>query len=120
VKNQGMMPLKEGQQVLVKNRRALIGTVVAARPEQLGVAEEDRLYKVHVDDTCVCRNADLQVVNESAQIDLYSLEGNTELRRMSEALEKWIANKSDHAARDQFAESGRKLGIILPLRKGGK
>jgi|ERR1700686_541210 len=115
-----MMPLKEGQQVLVKDLRPLIGTVVAARPEQPGVVEEDRLYKIHIDDTCVCRNADLQVVNESVQMDLYSPEGNAELRRMGEALEKWLANNSDHASRDQFDLSGRKLGIILPLRKGGK
>jgi hypothetical protein len=115
-----MMPLKEGQQVLIKNPRALVGTVVAARPEQPGVAEEDRLYKVHIDDTCICRNADLQAVNESTQMDLNSLEGNAELRRMSEALEKWLANNNDRAAWDQFAESGRKLGIILPMRKDGK
>jgi hypothetical protein len=53
-------------------------------------------------------------------MDLNSLEGNAELRRMSEALEKWLANNNDRAAWDQFAESGRKLGIILPMRKDGK
>ena len=115
-----MIPLKEGQQVLIKNARALVGTVVPARPEQPGVAEEDRLYKVRIDDTCVCRNADLQAVEESTEMDLYSREGSAELQRMREALEKWLANNSDRAAWDQFAESGRKLGIILPLRQDAK
>jgi hypothetical protein len=107
------MPLNKGQKVLVKkhNGGTLMGTILYGRPKE-DQAEEDRLYKVHVDDTCVCRNADLEVVNEPPDLKAKILENSTELQIMQEALESWLANSKDEAARERFVESGTKLGII--------
>ncbi len=110
-------PLNKGQKVLVKTHKGgtLVGTVVSGRPVEVGVAEEDRLYKVKIDDTRVCRNADLEVVNEPIDLKAELLERNVERQRMQDALESWLANSNDLAAMEQFAESGRKLGIIKTL-----
>ena len=110
-------PLKPGQKVWVKKHidRPLAGTVMFGRPEQPGVAEEDRLYKIQIDDTCACRNADL----EPDEIVRYSPEWNAAWNSFVEA-GKRMSTSDDRAAWEQFAESGRKLGIILPLRKDGK
>jgi len=111
------MPLQEGQQVLIKNPRALVGTVVKARPGDKGLPEEQTHYLVRISDELFYLSTDLEAVeNPNMELERYSPEWLAEFNRWLELGRWWLANQGDTAALAQFSESGRKLGFIVPMK----
>jgi hypothetical protein len=110
-----MLPLKEGQQVVIKNPGPLMGIVVRARSGDKGLPEEQKLYLVQIPPKRYRRSALEPVQQSSETLGRGSREWLAEMRGLIESGQRWLANQNDSAARDQFVESGRKLGIFIPI-----
>src|ERR1039458_9483880 len=76
-----MIRLKEGQQVLVKNPRGLVGTVVHQRPGDRELPEEKRSYLIKVEEhQRYYRLDDVEVLPEpSKELEKYSPEWMAEM-----------------------------------------
>lgn len=113
------MPLKEGQQVLIKNPRPLVATVVRERPGDRNMPEEQRRYIVRISEDALQEQyiyppSNLEPIREP-EIVRYSPEWTAEFQRWLDAAVKWSANHSDRDAWNQFSESGSKLGFYIPI-----
>jgi hypothetical protein len=111
-----MLPLKKGQEVVIKNPGELIGTVVRARPGNKGLPEEQKVYRVQIIERWYKRTALEPVQQPSDVLKPSSPEWLAELHRCLESGQRWIANQNDSAAWGQFVASGAKLGIIIPIK----
>jgi hypothetical protein len=108
------VPFEKGQKVIIKNPGVLEGTIVGPRPADADVPEDQKLYIVRIEDEQLYRGVSLEP-EPPPKMERWSAEWNAELRRMQEGLTKWLANKNDRAAWDQFVKAGNKAGIIVPL-----
>lgn len=112
------MPLKKGEQVLIKNPRALLGTVIERRPGDDGLPEEQAHYLIKISEERFYLSTDLEPAEQpSDKLERYSPEWTAEMNQFVESGQRWIANPNDMEALEQFSESGRKLGIIVPKDK---
>jgi hypothetical protein len=113
------MSLKEGQQVLIKNPRSLVGTVLRERPGDRDLPEGERRYMVHIPGgDYFYLPSDLEPVEESSNTPVkYGAEWSAELARWVDAGQRWLADNNDRAAWDEFSESGSKLGFFVPIPK---
>jgi hypothetical protein len=110
-----MSPLKEGQQVLIKNPRALEGTVVHQRPGDRDLPEEKRRYLVRIaEEERYYRLDDLEEITEPAPAK-YSPEWMAELQRCVDAAKRVQAGNKDAAALEEFLDAGRKIGFVKKL-----
>ena len=111
------MPLEEGQQVLIKNPRALVGIVLKQRPGDKDLPEDQRRYIVRIsEDERLYLPSDLEPVQQPNSVLVrYSPEWMAECERWIDAGRRWMANNNDRAAWDEFAESGSKLGFFIPI-----
>jgi hypothetical protein len=116
------MPFKEGQEVLIKNPRSLVGVIVRERPGDRDELPENRHYLVRIPDTeKFYLPLDLEVLEEpTAKLKQYSSEWNAELARWIDAGQRLMANNNDLAALQEFSESGSKIGFIVPILDSSK
>lgn len=115
------MSLKAGQQVIIKNPRSLVGTVVRERPGDRDLPEGERRYLVRIAEERFYLPSDLEPAEEENKNPTkFSAEWNAEMARFVEAGQRWVADNSDRAAFDAFSESGRKLGWIVPIPEQAK
>ena len=110
------MLFEKGQKVIIKNPGVLVGTVIEARPSDAGEPEDRRHYEVRISDERYYLSGDLEPF-PPAKLERFSNEWYAEMKRWAEAAVRWSQNHDDHAAWDQFAESGSKLGIFVPTKK---
>jgi len=115
-----MTALKEGQQVLVKNPRAIEGTVVHQRPGDRDLPEEKRRYLVRIEEERYYHLDDLEAFPETTELANGSAEWLAELRRCSDAVQRLGANNKDMAALEQLSDAGRKIGLVKKLPNAGK
>jgi hypothetical protein len=75
------MPFKEGQEVLIKNPRSLVGVIVRARPGDRDELPENRRYLVRIQESeRFYLPHDLEALEEpAAKLNQYSPEWNVEL-----------------------------------------
>jgi hypothetical protein len=111
------MPFKEGQEVLIKNPRSLIGVIVRERPGDRDELPESRRYVVRIPEReMFFLPRDLEAIEEpTATLKQYSAEWNAELARWIDAGQRLMANNNDLAALQEFSESGSKIGYIVPI-----
>jgi hypothetical protein len=116
------MPFKEGQEVLIKNPRPLVGVIVRERPGDRDELPENRHYLVRIPESeKFYLPRDLEAVEEpSTKLKQYSPEWNVELARWIAAGQRLIANNHDLAALQEFSESGSKIGFIVPISDSSK
>jgi hypothetical protein len=114
-----MNPLKEGQQVLIKNPRSLVGTVVHQRPGDRDLPEEARSYLVKIEEQQLYyRLDDFEVLPEpSKEFVKYSAEWTAQLQRFVDAGQRFMANNKDMAALQELSDAGTKIGFVKPLPK---
>ena len=108
-----MNQLKKGQEVVIKSAK-LSGTVIAGRDD----GDEGVIYKVLIpESTLYFRRADLEPwPAPSAKPPRGSKEWLTELARFTELGKRCLANAQDADLIQQWAESGEKLGFIIPIK----
>jgi hypothetical protein len=117
------MPFKDGQEVLIKNPRPLVGIIVRERPGDRDELPENRHYIVRITDTeKLYLPRDLEPFEEpsSGQLKRYSPEWNAELTRWIEAGKRLVANNHDATALKDFSEAGSKIGFVVPISDGTK
>jgi hypothetical protein len=113
-----MTPLKEGQQVLIKNPRNLVGTVVQQRPGDRDLPEENRRYLVKIEDELYFHLNDIEALAEpSKELVRYSPEWLAEFQRCLAAGQRFVANNKDMDALQEFSEAGTKVGLVKKLPK---
>jgi hypothetical protein len=114
-----MTPLKEGQQVLIRNPRNVIGTVVRQRPGDRNEPEEKRHYLVKIEEQQLYYLADdLEALPEpSKELRRYSPEWMAELQRFVSAGQRIIADMNDKDASAEFIDAGTKIGWVKPIEK---
>lgn len=108
------MKLSEGQEVIIKNPRSLVGTVVRQRPGDAHLADDERLYEVKIDENRFYRLQDLEPIEEDKSLRPYSSEWMTQLERWTEAGQRLVKNADDHVAQRNFIDAGHALGFIVP------
>src|SRR5271157_5562641 len=108
------MSFKEGQEVLIKNPRPLVGVIVRERPGDRDELPENRRYLVRIPESeMFYLPRDLEAFEEpTAKLKQYSPEWNAELARWIDAGQRLMANNNDLAALQEFSESGNKIGFI--------
>ena len=111
------MSFKEGQEVLIKNPRPLVGVIVRERPGDKDELPENRRYLVRIQESeKFYLPRDLEALEEpSAKLKQYSHEWSAELERWVAAGQKLMANNNDRDAWQEFIESGSKIGFIVPI-----
>jgi len=110
-----MDELKKGQEVVIKSAKGLSGTVIASRDD----GAEGVIYKVLIPErTMYFRRSDLEAwPDPSAKPARGSGEWLTEFARFNELGKRCLANKPQDAdLMMQWAESGEKLGFIVPIK----
>jgi hypothetical protein len=114
-----MIPLNEGQQVLIKNPRGIVGTVVHQRSDDRGLPEEKRSYLIKVEEhQRYYRLDDIEVLSEpSKELERYSPEWMAEIQRFVNAGQRLLANNKDMDALTEFSDAGSKIGFVKPLPK---
>jgi hypothetical protein len=114
-----MTSLKEGQQVLIRNPRSLVGTVVHQRPGDRDLPEEKRSYLIKVEEQQRYYHLDdVEVLPEpSKELEKYSPEWMAEMQRMLSAGQRLLVNKNDRDAMAEFSDAGSKIGFVKPLPK---
>jgi hypothetical protein len=114
-----MTPLKEGQQVLLKNPRNLVGTVVHQRPGDRDLPEEKRSYLVRIEEQQLYyRLDDVEVLPEPRkELERFSPEWMTELQRFVNAGQRLVADNNDKDALAEFSDAGTKIGWVKPIEK---
>lgn len=108
------MKLNEGQEVIIKNPRSLVGTVVRQRPGDANLPEDERLYEIKIDENRFYRLQDLEPIEEDTSLRRYSPEWMTQLKRWTEASQELVHNGNDEVARQNFIDAGHALGFIVP------
>lgn len=109
------MKLREGQQVVIKNPRALLGTVVRQRPGDADLPEDERRYEVRIqEESQFYLLHDLEPVAEDEE-DLrpYSRKWMEQLQRWTEAGQQLYRNADDETARRNFIDAGHALGFMV-------
>jgi hypothetical protein len=108
-----MDELKKGQEVVIKSAK-LSGTVVSSSDD----GAEGVIYKVLIPErTMYFRHADLQPwPDPSAKPARGSKEWLTELARFTELGKCCLANPQDADLIQQWAESGEKIGFVVPIK----
>ncbi len=111
-----MTPLKEGQQVLIKNPRNLVSTVVQQRPGDRDLPEKKRRYLVKIEDELYFHHDDIEALAEPSK-DLLrcSPEWLAEFQRCLAAGHRFVANNKDMDALQEFSEAGTKVGLVKKL-----
>jgi|ERR1700732_3588257 hypothetical protein len=107
-----MDELKSGQQVVIKSAK-LSGIVIGPRS---AVLKEDRLYKVQISEqTLFCREENLVPWPEpGTELQRNSAEWCAEYLRFVEMSKQYLANPSDKDLFAKIAESGMKIGFLVP------
>ena len=111
------MPLKEGQEVLIKTPGILVGKVVHPRPGDFGLPEEQMHYLVQMEPRYFLRSH-LEPVEESARgqrLERPSREWVEELGRFNEAGRQFFTDPQNESFFANWVESGRKLGLFIPI-----
>jgi hypothetical protein len=108
-----MDELKKGQEVVIKSAK-LSGTVIASRDD----GAEGVIYKVLIpESTMYFRRADLEAwPAPSAKPTRGSKEWLAELARFTELGKRCLADPHDADLIQQWAESGEKIGFIVPIK----
>ena len=115
-----MTKFKKGQQVLIKNPRYLVGTIVEPRPGDKGLPEEQTHYLVQISEERYYLSSELEPAEDpNAKPARYSEEWIAELNRMAASGQQWLQNRSDKTAWDAFVDAGEKIGFIVPIKKAG-
>jgi hypothetical protein len=111
------MPFKEGQEVLIKNPRSLVGVVVRERLGDKDELPENRRFLVRIQESeRFYLPGDLEAVEEPTEkLEQYSPQWNAELARWLNAGQRLMANNDDPAALQEFSESGSNLGFVIPI-----
>lgn len=111
------MPFEKGQRVLIKSPGTLVGTVLEARPGDKGLPEERTHYRVQISDERYYLSTSLEPAEQPREkLERYSEEWLAEMKRWIESGQRLVADQMDREAREQFLESGRKLGFIVPIK----
>ncbi len=89
------MPFKEGQEVLIKNPRSLVGVIVRERPGDRDELPENRRYLVRIAEIeNYYLPRDLEALDEpTAKLKPYSSEWNAELARWIDAGQSLMAKQ---------------------------
>ncbi|HEX7698683.1 MAG TPA: hypothetical protein VF394_14840 [Candidatus Acidoferrum sp.] len=108
-----MDELKKGQEVVIKSAK-LSGTVISSRDD----GAEGVIYKVLIPErTMYFRHADLEPwPDPSAKLRNGSAEWLDELARFNELGKRCLAKPQDKDLMMQLANSGEKLGFIIPIK----
>jgi hypothetical protein len=108
-----MDELKKGQEVVIKSAK-LSGTVVSSSDD----GAEGVIYKVLIPErTMYFRHADLEPwPAPSAKLPYGSAEWLGELARFNELGKRCLAKPQDKDLMMQLANSGEKLGFIIPIK----
>jgi hypothetical protein len=116
------MPFKKGQEVLIKNPGPLVGVIVRERPGDRDEGPEKRRYLVRIPEVeKFYLPSTLEAIEEpTATLKQNSPEWNTELARCIDAGQRLIANNHDLDALQEFSESGRKIGFVVPIPDSSK
>ena len=111
------MPLKDGQSVLIK--RFLVGIVLEERPGDKELPQEQRHYMVHVPEgTFVFSPSDLEPLEEPDDtLAKPGAEWSAEFARWLEAGKRFLTDKTDRTAWDEFSAVGTKLGFYIPIKE---
>ena len=111
------MSLKKGQQVLIRNPRSLVGTVLKERLGDRDLPEAQRRYMIRIpEQDYFYLPSDLEPIEEASNtLEKYSPEWSAELARWLDAGQRLLANNQDSAALDEFSDSGSKLGFVIPI-----
>ena len=108
------MKLREGQQVLIKNPRELVGTVIQQRPGDADLPEDERRYQVKIEETRFYLPHDLEPLEEEdEELRRYSPKWMEQLQRLTEAGQQLVKNADDEPARRNFIDAGHALGIVV-------
>lgn len=110
------MPLKKGQEVLIKNPGILVGKVISQRSGDSGMPEEQTHYRVQIEPR-YCLSGDLEPVeaHSSPRLERYSREWIEELGRFNEAGRRFFTDPQNKNLLANWAESGTKLGLFIPI-----
>ena len=111
------MPLKEGQEVLIKTPGMLVGKVVRPRPGDFGLPEEQTHYLVQMEPRYFLRSH-LEPVEEPAsgqRLERLSREWIDELGRFNEAGRQLSIDPQNKSLFAYWVESGTKLGLFIPI-----
>ena len=113
------MPFKEGQEVLIKNPRPVVGVIVRERPGDRNESPENRRLLVRIkEDERFYLPADLEDLPlPSQELRRYSQEWNTQLQRWIDAGQKLMKNNHDPEALQDFSDAGSKIGFVRPIRE---
>ncbi len=110
------MRIPAGQKVLIKNPRALEGTVVGDRPGDYHLPEDQRRYIVQISEVeRLYLPSEIEAPQPSDVLVPYSPEWTAELQKFLDAGKRWGTNNSDHKAWDEFSAAGSKLGFFVPM-----
>ena len=112
--DKSMDELKKGQDVVIKSAKGLAGTVIASRDD----GAEGVIYKILIPErTMYFRRADLEPwPDPSAKPRNGTAEWLDELARFNELGKRFLAKPQDKDLMMQLAESGEKLGFIVPIK----
>jgi hypothetical protein len=116
-KKENFMPLKEGQELLIKRPGTLIGRVVRPRPGDFGVPEEQTHYLVQIEPRYFLRSH-LEPVEEPTsgqRLERLSREWIEELGRFNEAGRQFFTDPQNESFFANWVESGTKLGLFIPI-----
>jgi hypothetical protein len=111
------MPLKEGQEVRIKVTGILVGKVVRPRAGDFGLPEEQVHYLVRIEPQYYLRSH-LEPVEGSAsgqRLERLSREWIEELGRFNEAGRQFFTDPQNESFFANWAESGTKLGLFIPI-----
>jgi hypothetical protein len=109
-----MDELKKGQEVVIKSAKSLSGTVVSSRDD----GDEGIIYRVLIPErTMYFRRADLEPWPDlNAKPQRGSKEWLSELERFNELGRQCLAKPQDVALIKRWAESGEKIGFVVPTK----
>jgi hypothetical protein len=109
------MALKEGQSVLIKNPRGIVGTFVKQRPGDLDLNENDRRYIIRIPERdMIFHPEDLEPLEEPAKgLVKYGPEWMKEMNRWVQAGQRLAAG--DKTAWQEFVDAGGNIGVFVPL-----
>lgn len=109
------MSFKQGQQVVIKNLGALVGTVVAAPPGAKGTSRRRSgctRYRFPTSGIIAGLILKLYLCNLPR---VFSPEWNSHFQCWIEAGHRLVENPNDREALAKFSEAGRKLGFVVPV-----
>jgi len=111
------MPLKKGQEVLIKPPGILVGKVICQRSGDSGLPEEQTHYRVQIEPRYYL-SGDLEPVEEdssSPRLERGSREWIVALGRFNEAGRQFFKDPQNKNILAIWVESGTKLGLSIPI-----